>query len=189
MEMPSAVLVGCSMGGRVALDAALTDPSRVTALVLLAASLGGNEETDEDHRKWDERFGALQGLVEAGELEHAQEHRLRSWAPLGFGDPAGRRIHDIAFDNLHDLTMDESAVEQLDPPAIERLEQVACPTLVLPADHDPAFSQRESQIIAARIPRARLVAIPDVDHVINMRAPGQFNEVVLSFLAEASRPL
>jgi aryl-alcohol dehydrogenase-like predicted oxidoreductase len=25
------------------------------------------------------------------------------------------------------------------------------------------------------------------DHVINMRAPGQFNEVVLSFLAEALR--
>jgi alpha/beta hydrolase fold. len=122
--------------------------------------------------------------VQAGELEQAQEHRLRSWAPLGFGDPAGRRIHDIAFDNLHDLTMDESAAEELDPPAIERLEQVACPTLVLPADHDPVFSQRESQIMADRIPGAQTVAISDVDHVINMRAPGSFNDAVLSFLSE-----
>ena len=182
--MSSAALVGCSMGGGVALDAALTDPSRVTALVLVAASLGGNEGTDEDHREWEDRFGAVESLVQAGELEQAQEHRLRSWAPLGFGDPAGRRIHDIAFDNLHDLTMDESAAEELDPPAIERLEQVACPTLVLPADHDPVFSQRESQIMADRIPGAETVAISDVDHVINMRAPGSFNDVVLSFLSE-----
>ena len=69
--------------------------------------------------------------------------------------------------------MDESAAEELDPPAIERLEQVACPTLVLPADHDPVFSQRESQIMADRIPGAQTVAISDVDHVINMRAPGR----------------
>ena len=65
--MPSAALVGCSMGG-VALDAALTDPSRVTALVLAAASLGGNEGTDEDQQEWEDRFGAIEGLVRAGEL-------------------------------------------------------------------------------------------------------------------------
>ncbi len=182
--MRSAALVGCSMGGGVALDAALTDPSRVNGLVLVAAALGGNEGTDEDQREWEDRFGAIQGLVRAGELEQAQELRLRSWAPLGFGDPAGRRIHEIAFDNLHELTMDVSAAEELDPPAIERLEDVRCPTLVLPADHDPVFSQRESQIMMDRIPGARTVAIANVDHVINMRAPELFNDAVLPFLSE-----
>jgi 3-oxoadipate enol-lactonase len=129
VDMPSAALVGCSMGGGVALDAALTDPSRVTALVLVAASLGGNEGTAEDQQEWENRFGAVEGLVQAGDLEQARQNQLKSWAPLGFGDPAGRRIHDIAFDNLQDLTMDDSAAEELDPSAIERLEQVTCPKI------------------------------------------------------------
>jgi len=34
------------------------------------------------------------------------------------------------------------------------------------------------------IPRARLVEIPDVDHVINVRKPAEFNRVVLAFLSE-----
>ena len=38
--------------------------------------------------------------------------------------------------------------------------------------------------MADRIPGAQTVAIPDVDHVINMRAPGSFNDAVLSFLSE-----
>jgi pimeloyl-ACP methyl ester carboxylesterase len=179
-----AALVGCSMGGGVALDAALSAPDRVSALVLAAAALGGYEGTEEDEREWQELFDGLGALVEAGDLDRAQDARLRVWAPLGVHDPAGRRIRDIAFDNLHDLTMDESAAEELSPPAIARLEEVACPTLVMPADHDPGFSRRESAIMAERIPGARLVEIPDVDHVLNMRAPERFNEAVLGFLEE-----
>jgi pimeloyl-ACP methyl ester carboxylesterase len=39
-------------------------------------------------------------------------------------------------------------------------------------------------MLAERIPNARLVQIPDVDHVVNMRKPDEFNEVVLDFLAD-----
>jgi pimeloyl-ACP methyl ester carboxylesterase len=34
------------------------------------------------------------------------------------------------------------------------------------------------------IPNARVVEIPDTDHVVNVRRPDAFNDVVLGFLAE-----
>ena len=98
---------------------------------------------------------------------------------------AGRRIREIAFDNLHELTMDESAPERLDPPASSRLGEIAVPTLVLPADHDPPEMDPMSTAIAAAIPNARLVRIPDTDHVINVRRPEEFNDVVLGSWARS----
>ena len=182
----AAALVGCSMGGGIELDFVLTHPGRVRALVVVASALGGFETNDDEERWWDERAAGIQGAMEAGDLARAQEIRLSIWAPLGTDDPAGRRIRDIAFDNIHELTMDESAAEELDPPAIERLEEIACPTLVVPADHDPPDLRRASAELAARVPGAVTVAIPDTDHVVGMRRPREFNDAVLAFLDRTS---
>jgi pimeloyl-ACP methyl ester carboxylesterase len=82
------------------------------------------------------------------------------------------------------MTMDESGRRDISPPAIERLEQIKAPTLVLPADKDPLVFRRLSAILAERIPGARLVQIPETDHVVNMRRPDEFDRVVLGFLDE-----
>jgi pimeloyl-ACP methyl ester carboxylesterase len=182
-------LVGCSMGGGIAIDAALTHPDRFTALVLAASGLGGFEGTPEQEAEWEawyaEPDAAIEAAIEAGDLERAQDLRLSTtWAPLGTEDEAGARIREIAFDNLHELTMDESAAEQPDPPAFARLEEIAIPTLVLPADHDPPDLVAISQALAERTPKARVVRIPETDHVINLRRPAEFNRAVLEFLGE-----
>jgi pimeloyl-ACP methyl ester carboxylesterase len=180
-----AALVGCSMGGGIALDFALAHPERTSALVLVAPGVDGLESTPEEEAWFEERVAPIRALVEAGRLEEAQDLRLRTmWARLGTGDPAGARIRAIAMDNLHELTMDESGARSIDPPAAERLEDVAAPTLVLPADHDPPETERVCAILARRIPNARLVRIPDVDHVVNLRKPAEFDDVVLGFLGE-----
>ncbi len=181
-----AVLVGCSMGGGVELDAALVHPDRVSALVLVASAVSGTEEGTAEEEAWfAERWAPIEAEIEAGRLEQAMDLELASfWATLGTDDPAGSRIREIAMDNLHTLTMDESEARALDPPAIERLEEVTAPTLVLPADHDPPWTPRIGRELADRIPNARLVQIPDVDHVVNMRKPAEFNDVVLAFLGE-----
>ncbi len=181
-----AALVGCSMGGGMELDFALTHPDRVRALVLVASSVGGFQENEDEERWWDEPAARMREAFDAGDLARVQEIRLRIWTPLGSDDPAGRRIRDIAFDNIHELTMDESAAEELDPPAIARLEEIACPTLVMPADHDPPDAQRASAELAARIPGAVTASIPDTDHVVGMRRPREFNDAVLAFLDRTS---
>ena len=185
-----AALVGCSMGGSTAIDFTLVHPDRVAALVLAAAGPSGFEGTPQQEAAWEawwaERDAPVDAAVEAGELERAQDLRLRTmWAQLGTDDEGGRRVRDIAFDNLHELTMDESAQERLDPPAFARLAEIAVPTLVLPADHDPPEMEPIAVALSEMIPNATLVRIPETDHVVNLRRPDEFNRVVLGFLAEA----
>ena len=111
-----AALVGCSMGGGIALDAALAIPDRVSALVLAASAVGGFEElTVEELAEWEALDGPVEEALDAGDLERAEDLRLRIWAPLGTDDESGQRIRQIAFDNLHELTMDESGAASARP--------------------------------------------------------------------------
>jgi 3-oxoadipate enol-lactonase len=179
-------LVGCSMGGSTAIDFALEYPSRVSALVLASSGMNAFDDrlTPEEEAELELLDAPVAEAMEAGDIERAERARLRIWAPLGTEDEAGRRISEIAFDNIHEMTMDETGRRDISPPAIERLEQIEAPTLVLPADNDPLVFRRLSAILAERIPDARLVQIPETDHVVNMRRAAEFNRVVLGFLGE-----
>jgi 3-oxoadipate enol-lactonase len=180
-----AALVGCSMGGRIAIDVTISAPANVWALVPVAAGLGGFEGSSEEEDWWEDAMSDAYRAYEEGNMLAAQDARLRIWAPLGTDDPAGAAIRRIAYDNLHELTMDESAEIALDPPAAHRLHEIDAPTLVVKAEHDPPPSRRTSEVIAAGIPTAREVQIDGADHVVNLRKPDAFNDVVLPFLLEA----
>ena len=180
----SAALIGCSMGGRVAIDATLDDPTRPWALVPVAAGVSGFEASAEEEDWWEDAMAAAHEAYDAGDMEAAQRARLRIWAALGTDDEAGAAIERIAMDNLHELTMDESAEIQLDPPAVTRLHEIDVPTLVIKAEHDPPASRRSTDVIAAGIGSAGVVML-DADHVVNLRAPAAFDAVVLPFLAAA----
>jgi pimeloyl-ACP methyl ester carboxylesterase len=80
--------------------------------------------------------------------------------------------------------MDESGETGIDPPAAGRLGEIDVPTLVLPADHDPPWHERMCEVLAKGIRGARLVRIPETDHVIPLRRPQEFNRSVLGFLGE-----
>lgn len=180
----STALVGCSMGGALAIDGTLAAPDRVWALVPVAAGLGGFEELEEEAEWWEAANRPIEAAIEAGDLERAEDLRLEIWAPLGTDDPAGARIREIAFANLHEITMDESGAEELDPPAAARLGEIDVPTLVVAAEHDPPVGRRISGLIARGVLDARLVTIEGADHVVNLRQPEAFEAIVMAFLAE-----
>jgi pimeloyl-ACP methyl ester carboxylesterase len=184
LDIDVAALVGCSMGGGNEIDFALEHPDRVWALVPVAAGLGGFEAFEEEEDWWEAANVPVQEAIAADDLARAEDARLAIWAPLGTDDEAGARIRELAFANLHELTMDESALEELDPPAAARLSEIDLPTLVVEAEHDPPFSRRVSKAIADGILDARLVVIEGADHVVNLRQPERFDEVVLGFLNE-----
>jgi 3-oxoadipate enol-lactonase len=176
-------LVGCSMGGGLAVDATLTAPQRVWALVPIAAGLGGFEENEDEDAWWDALAPPIDAAIEAGEFERAQDLLLEIWAPLGVDDARGARIKQIARDNIHEMTMDESLAESLDPPAAQRLGEIDVPTLVVDATQDPPDMRRASHLIAQEVLDGRLVSI-EADHVVNLRAPEAFDDAVLPFLEQ-----
>jgi 3-oxoadipate enol-lactonase len=188
LGIEQAAIVGCSMGGHVAIDAVMTAPGRAWALVPIAAGMGGFEPLQEELDWWDDAFAGYEEAVEAGELERAREIELRVWAPLGTDDAAGEAIRHIAFDNIHELTMDTSGATEIDPPAAHRLGEIDTPTLVVKPEHDPSYMRRTADLLAAGIPDARLAFIEGADHVVNVRQPERFDEVVLRFLDEV-RPV
>jgi 3-oxoadipate enol-lactonase len=185
LGVTQAALVGCSMGGRIAIDATISAPAQVWALVPVAAGLGGFEASSEEEDWWEDAMAEAYEAYDAGNMLAAQEARLKIWAPLGTDDEGGAAIRRIAMDNLHELTMDESAEIRLDPPAATRLHEIDVPTLVVKAEHDPPFSRRTSEVIAAGVPAAREIQLDGTDHVVNLRSPEAFDDVVIPFLLEA----
>ncbi|HYF12318.1 MAG TPA: alpha/beta hydrolase, partial [Actinomycetota bacterium] len=185
-DVVQTALIGCSMGGGIALDFVLEHPERVWALVLIASALGGYEATEQEE-EWDaEAYAPVDAAVEDGDLERALELELKIWAPLGTDDERGGRIRGIAFDNIHQLTMDESGKERLDPPAAHRLGELDVPTLVLDAEHDPPSQHRIADLLAREIIGAHRLVVEGADHVVNLRQPDRFDELVLPFLADAA---
>lgn len=187
LGVAQAALVGCSMGGGIAIDATLEHPDRVWALVPVASAIGGVDALPEEEDWYADVVAPIEEAIEAGELERARTLELeRLWAPLGLDGDAGTRIRRIAFDNLHELTMDETLSQPIDPPAGHRLHEIDVPTLVLKAEHDPPYSRRLSDVIATGIVGARATMIEGADHVVNLRQPERFDAAVIGFLQEVA---
>jgi pimeloyl-ACP methyl ester carboxylesterase len=169
-----AVLVGCSQGGRVALDTALHAPSRVEALVLVAPAVSGAPEP------------VLQGALAALERELDEAERAGDLARLGEleaslwldGPSSPGRVGEplrSLFLDMNGLALAGRAPAELPPPsAWERLEQLAMPVRLLVGALDAPFVQDRCDTLAQRIPGASLTRWPDVAHLPPLEQPERF---------------
>jgi 3-oxoadipate enol-lactonase len=82
--------------------------------------------------------------------------------------------------------MDEGGEERLDPPAAHRLEEIDVPTLILEAEHDPPDMKRLADFLVREVIGSRKVVVEGADHVLNMRQPERFEDLVLPFLADTA---
>jgi 3-oxoadipate enol-lactonase len=183
-----AVVVGCSLGGRAAIDLALAAPDRVRALVLVGSGLAGRRFQEPAlFELWDRSEAA----AERGDLQAAARVEVDTWV-VGMGrdreavDPEVRRR--VAEMLLVAYAHGEADLEESDPPAAGRLGQVAAPTLVLVGTHDRPDIHAIADALAGGIPGAERVDLPGTAHLPNMERPEEFNRVVLEFLAKLDRP-
>ena len=86
LEVDRTALIGCSMGGGVAIDFAVEHPQLVWALVPVAAALSGVEETDEEREEWAPVFERIMEAADAGDIDRAVDLLMEIWAPLGTTD-------------------------------------------------------------------------------------------------------
>jgi 3-oxoadipate enol-lactonase len=172
-----AALVGLSLGGRIALDVALAHPGRLWAVVGVAPGLAGHDGAayTEEHEA---RYDAAEDKTEA-----MLEIDLEVWAPLGADD----RIRRL-WRATPDANPLPDGVEPLAPPgapAKERLGELAVPTLVVTASHDPAGFREIGPLVAREAPDARHVEL-DSDHYLTLREPELLSGVLLEFLTAAA---
>ena len=188
LDGPAAV-VGCSLGGRVALELALHRPDLVERLVVIAPGLPGWEWSTETRAGWAEEEAAY----EAGDPEAAAEASVRLWVegpnrPPDGVDPEIRAA--VAEMVLRSYEMQQDAWESgareeevLAAPVGSRLNEIRCPTLVLVGEGDVADMRGIAAHVSEAIEGARLVTIANTAHVPSLERADEVNALLLAFLA------
>ncbi|MBI4410704.1 MAG: alpha/beta fold hydrolase [Gemmatimonadetes bacterium] len=182
LRIERTALVGLSLGGRVALDFALTWPERVRALVLAAPGVSGHRPNS-PVEPW---VRELIEAIRARDTIRATDAWLSSPAmrPAMERPDLAPRLRAISYANSGIFALGASPERPLDPPAIDRLHEVRAPTLVIIGDRDAEALRALADTLAARIPGARKVVIPGAGHLTNVEAPEAFNRALLAFLAK-----
>jgi len=185
LNIEKTVIIGLSLGGRIAIDFAIAYPERVAALVLAAPGASGYEFKGEAFQKNNEQ---LEKAFAEGDVTRAIEYFQRSWTDGPFREPSGvdpdvrEKVRTMAADTLADWES-RSIMQELDPPAIGRFEEIHAPTLAVLGDLDMPGIHEIVDLIRAKVSGAQKVVIPDVAHMVNMERPEEFNKIVLDFLA------
>lgn len=170
-------LVGYSMGGRIALHAALALSDRVRRLVLIGASPGiADAAMRTQRRKADEQLAA--------ELETMTiEQFADRWAttPVLAGQPASARER-AREDRLRNTPAGLArALRGLGTGALpslwERLPELGMPVALVVGERDERFRATALEM-AASIPDARVIVVPGTGHAVHMEAPERVADVI-----------
>jgi pimeloyl-ACP methyl ester carboxylesterase len=76
---------------------------------------------------------------------------------------------------------------QRDGRVIASLPEIKCPSLVVVGANDTPFL-KAADYMAAKIPHAEKIVIPDAGHAVNIDQPAAFNEAVMHFLRSVDGP-
>ncbi len=179
LAIDRAHLLGHSMGAMIAQEIALRSPDRVNRLVLVSGDCGGRSAVRMSEEVWrmlTDKSGSLQDQAERMFSILFPQQWLREHDPWE------------ACPEVSETTPEEHAARQRETlrtwaGTCDRLPAVRSPTLVVTGDSDVIIPPENSFLIARRIPGARLVQFPDCGHGLMYQVPGEFSDLVISFLS------
>jgi pimeloyl-ACP methyl ester carboxylesterase len=160
LKIPKADIVGWSDGGIIGLDLAMRHQDRIGKVFAFAA----NTVTS----------GVVEGVEKnptfAAYIERAgHEYAVHSATP---------KDYDAFVEQISKMWAEQPNWTDAQLKAIDR------PTLVVDGDHDEAIKRAHTEYIAATIPHAGLMILPNVSHFAFLQDPRQFNFAILHFLGD-----
>jgi len=183
LDARKAHVVGLSMGGRFALDYAVTYPDGLRSLVVIDGVIGGWQWS----REW---LTAYAPVVEAGRRRDLAQAKslwlgLPLFAPARAQAPVGARLKQMVDDYSGWHFVNQNPERAVSPPAVGRLGAIRAPTLVLVGERDLPDFQRMAERLERDIPGARRATVDGAGHMANMEAPEAVNKALAAFLQRA----
>lgn len=190
LAIRDAAMVGCSLGGRVALELAIARPDLVSCLVLIGAATPDALATASEMTVY---TAALMDAIAHRDLEAAVAVNVRTWVVGPFRKPEhvdpdvrakiALMQHD-AFINTRKLAT--SFREELLVPALaDRLSEIVVPSLIVVGQLDLDVMRNQAHLLADRIQGARLATLPNTAHTPSIERPETFDDLVVPWLASS----
>lgn len=169
LNLASVVMVGHSMGGAIAMQAALDAPDRVKGLVLIGTGA-----------KMEVNPVILDGLV------NDWDRVIRKIVRWCWSKGVSEQILEMSYQRLVEtdppvMLSDYHAANNYD--ALPYLKDIQAPTLVIGAPDDRMTPFHYSETLQANIPNAELVSIPDSSHMMALEHPEAVTEAIRTWLS------
>lgn len=185
-RIDSAVLVGSSMGGYVAMAFLRRHPGRVRGLALL-----GTRASADDRESAAGRIGFAERVVDP----QLRPGLLAATTPRLVGATTRRKRPGV-------LARVHAMVERVDPAAIawcqraiavrqdsvELLGSVDVPSVVIAGAEDELVPVNEAESLAATMPSGHLVTVPAAGHLTPLEAPAAVNAALADLLGRIGDP-
>ena len=174
------ILCGASMGSIVAMEVVRQSPRRVVGLALL----GTNARPESDETRLLREMAI--GLFESGRTSEV----LRANVPLAFHASQSRRTEmvqtylDFVLKAGAGQLVRQNRALMSRPDARLHLASVGCPVLIMCGDSDQLTPPENAREIAALIPSAQLVIVPQCGHMLTMERPDIVNATLLQWLQQ-----
>ncbi len=182
-------VVACSMGGRIAVDYAVSHPNSISGLLLVAPGLSGVEGpfTPEELAWFEDderRSKASADAWSRGDVPGATEGVRQMWCSALEGE-ALELFRRMVADNPKEVFEDRSARfdTAIAPPAAKRLAQLTVPVTVLIGDRDLPDVNVFARRLLAGVPHARRVDVEGADHLVNLSRPAAFDSALADLFA------
>lgn len=183
---PRFALAGHSMGGRVALEVLRRAPERVSALALLDTGVAPLASGEAGEREAAGRHELLAIAREHGMAAMAQRWvQGMVWSPRLQDSALVQGVIDMFARRSADMFAAQIRALLARPDAGGLLAGIRCPTLVLCGEQDSWAPAQRHREMAAKIPGATLVLVPECGHMCTMERPERVTQALLAWHSAA----